>query len=287
MRFPCGLACVVAFAMSWAVADAQTVPRSDWIQLFNGRDLTNWIPKIAKHDVGENFGNTFRVEGGLLRVVYDGYGKFDSQFGHLFYKDPFSFYHLIVEYRFVGKWLGDTPEWAYRNSGAMLHAQDPRTMLRNQDFPISVEYQFLGGLGDGKARTTGNMCSPGTEVFIGGRMARAHCVNSTSRTFDGDQWVRAEAIVLGDSLMKFIVDGDTVLTLSKPSIGGGVVNGFDPNVKTDGKPLSAGFIALQSEGHPVEFRRVELLNLAGCTDPAAANFRSYVVKSDPSMCQRR
>jgi hypothetical protein len=273
--------------LSAGSAGAQAAPRADWIQLFNGRDLTNWIPKIAKHDVGENFGNTFRVENGVIRAAYDKYEKFDMQFGHLFYKEPFSFYHLVVEYRVTGTWVPDTPDWAYRNSGVMLHAQNPATMPRNQDFPISVEFQFLSGFGDGKARTTGNMCSPGTEVVIGGRQARAHCVNSTSKTFDGDQWVRAEAIVLGDSLMKFIINGDTVLTLTKPSIGGGVVNGFDPAAKTDGKALTSGYIALQGEGHPMEFRRVELLNLAGCTDPKAANYRAYFVKADPASCRSR
>lgn len=274
------LVCVLARG-----AGAQGADRKDWIQLFNGRDLTGWTPKVAKHDVGENFGNTFRVENGVLRASYEKYDKFDSQFGHLFYKDPFSYYHLVVEYRFVGNWLADTPDWAYRNSGAMLHSQDPKTMLRNQDFPISVEYQFLGGLSDGKTRTTGNMCSPGTEVMINGTRARAHCVNSTSKTFDGDQWVRAEAIVLGDSLMTFIINGDTVLSLTKPTIGGGVVNGFDPAVKIDGKALTSGYIALQSEGHPVEFRRVELLNLSGCTDKKAANYRAYFVNADATACK--
>jgi hypothetical protein len=160
-------------------------------------------------------------------------------------------------------------------------------MLRTQDFPISVEYQFLGGFGDGRARPTGNMCSPGTEVMIAGRVARAHCVNSTSKTFDGDQWVRAEAIVLGDSLMTFVINGDTVLSLTKPSIGGGVVNGFDPAIKRDGAPLTSGYLALQSEGHPIEFRRVELLNLSGCTDPSSPNFRRHFVHSDPGACRTR
>src|SRR6185503_258988 len=115
-----GLCLTLTIASSTSLL-AQATPRADWIQLFNGKDLTDWIPKIAKHDVGENFGNTFRVENGVLRVSYDKYEKFDNQFGHLFYKDPFSYYHLVVEYRFVGNWLADTPEWAYRNSGAMLH----------------------------------------------------------------------------------------------------------------------------------------------------------------------
>lgn len=229
-----------------------------WIRLFNGRDLANWIPKIAKHDVGQNYANTFRVENGVIKVAYDGYASLNSQFGHLFYREPFSSYHLIVEYRFTGNWLADTPDWARRNSGVMLHAQDPNTMQRDQDFPISIELQFLGGFGDGKPRTTANMCSPGTEVNIDGQQARAHCVNSRSATFDGDQWVRVEAIVLRDSIIKHVVNGDTVMTYTNPRIGGGVVNGYNPAVKIDGRALSSGWIALQSEGHPIEFRRVDL-----------------------------
>jgi hypothetical protein len=276
---------VVLTALCGATAFAQTgADQRDWVSLFNGRDLDGWTPKIAKHAPGENFANTFRVEQGVLKAAYDAYGGFDDQFGHLFHRDQVSFYHLVVEYRFTGAPHAGTPEWAYRNSGVMLHAQSPASMRRNQDFPISLEFQFLGGFGDGKSRTTGNMCSPGTEVFIGGAMSRSHCVNSASKTYDGDQWVRAEAIVLGDSLVTFIVGGDTVLTLSKPRIGGGAVNGFDPAVKQDGKALTTGYIALQSEGHAVEFRKVELLNLSGCTDKSASSYRNHFVHSDPAKC---
>jgi len=229
-----------------------------WIELFNGRDLSNWVVKIAGHAVGEDTAQTFRVEDGVLTVRYDRYGAFDGQFGHLYYERPFSRYHLIVEYRIVGDWLPDLPEWARRNSGVMLHAQDPRTVSRDQDFPISVEMQLLAGLGDGHPRPTANMCSPGTDVSMDGRPVSDHCVNSTSRTYEGDGWVRAEAIVLGDSLITHIVDGDTVLRYSAPRIGGGVVNGYDPAQKVDGRPLRSGYIALQGEGQPVEFRRVAL-----------------------------
>ena len=251
---------ITGFALSlFILGEAQAQqPRDGWIRLFNGRDLTDWIVKIAKHDVGENYAKTFRVENGVLKVGYDDYQSLNSQFGHLFYKQPFSDYHLVIEYRFTGNWLSDTPEWARRNSGVMLHAQDPRTMLKDQDFPISIEFQFLGGLGDGRARTTANMCSPGTDVTIDGQTARNHCVNSTSRTFDGDQWVRVEAIVWGDSLITHVVQGDTVMRYTSPRLGGGSVNGHDPAQKVDGRPLRSGYLALQSEGHPIEFRRVEL-----------------------------
>jgi hypothetical protein len=229
-----------------------------WIELFNGRDLSHWVVKIAGHAVGEDTARTFRVEDGVLKVRYDRYGAFDGQFGHLYYERPFSRYHLIVEYRIVGDWLPDVPEWARRNSGVMLHAQDPRTVSRDQDFPISVEMQLLAGLGDGQPRPTANMCSPGTDVTMDGRPVSDHCVNSTSRTYEGDGWVRAEAIVLGDSLITHIVDGDTVLRYTAPRIGGGVVTGYDSAQKVDGRPLRSGYIALQGEGQPVEFRRVAL-----------------------------
>jgi hypothetical protein len=263
----------------------QRAPAGDWIRLFNGRDLTGWTVKIAKHPVGENFGDTFRVVNGVLAVNYTQYDAFDGQFGHLFYNTPYSYYHIVVEYRFIGPPQRGAPEWAYRNNGIMIHSQDPHTMRVEQDFPISVEFQLLGGLSDGKPRPTGNMCSPGTDVDINGAMARSHCVNSTSRTYDGDQWVTAEAIVLGDSLITHIVDGDTVMRYTKPRIGGGTVSGYDPAVKRDGTPLTSGYIALQSEGHATEFRRVELLNLKGCANPRDAAYRAYFVASDPAACK--
>ncbi len=233
-----------------------------WIALFNGKDMNDWMVKIQHHDVNVNFANTFRVEDGIIKVRYDGYGDFNDQFGHLYYKTPYSWYHLKMEYRFVGELQKGAPSYTLRNSGVMFHSQDPRTMPKEQDWPISVEMQFLGGLGDGKPRPTGNMCSPGTEIVINGKIAASHCVNSTSKTYDGEQWVKAELIVLGDSLVTHIINGDTVLRYSKPQIGGGVVNRYNPAIKQDGKLLSSGFIALQSEGQPVDFRNIKLMDLS-------------------------
>ena len=235
---------------------------AEWIPLFNGQDLTDWIVKIQHHDVGENFGHTFRVEDGMIKVRYDAYGDFNDQFGHLYYKVPFSTYHLKLEYRFVGTLQQGAPSYTLRNSGVMFHSQDPRTMPKEQDWPISVEFQFLGGLGDGKPRPTGNMCSPGTHVVYQGHLEEQHCLDSSSKTYDGDQWVKAELLVLGDSRIIHIINGDTVLRYAKPQIGGGVVNRFDPAMKQDGKLLTSGFIALQSEGQPVDFRHIELKDLS-------------------------
>lgn len=232
-----------------------------WQQLFNGKDLKDWDIKISKHQLNDNNGNTFSVKDGYLTVGYDGYKSFDDQYGHIFHKQKFSAYLLVMEYRFIGEQAPDGPGWAYRNSGAMIHSQSAKSMGVNQDFPISIEVQILGGDGKGK-RTTSNLCTPGTNVVMNNKLITAHCVNSNSKTYDMDIWVRAEVLVLGDSIVKHIVEKDTVLTYEKPQIGGGNVSNYDPALKKDGQLLSEGYIALQSESHPIQYRKVEIFDLA-------------------------
>ena len=285
----------IGFALAVAIGCATPSARSpatsdpdarDWLQLFNGRDLTGWTVKFARHDLGVNLNDTFRVDSGLLRVRYDGWTGFGGEFGHLFHERPYSHYIVAVEYRFVGEQVtgaGRGNSWAIRNNGIMLHSQSAESMGRDQDFPISLEVQLLGGLGQGN-RSTANLCTPGTHVVVDDRLVRTHCINSTSATFDGDQWVRVEAMVLGDSLIRHIVNGDTVLTYSRPQMGGGNANNAAPGVLVDGKALAAGFIVLQAETAPTDFRKVEILNLAGCMDRRSARYRSYFVQSDPSSC---
>jgi hypothetical protein len=256
-------ALVVVSALPGTVSLAQraTPEKREWIQLFNGRDLSEWIVKFAKHDLGENVNDTFRVEDGLLKVRYDKWTVFDGEFGHLFYKEPFSSYRLAAEYRFVGDQVRGGPAWARRNNGLMLHAPHPRTMLRNQGFPISLEVQLLGGLGDGMPRSTANVCTPGTDIFMNGRLHTQHCTNSTSATYDGDRWVRVEVEVDGGEVIRHFVEGQPVLEYSKPQIGGGGADPADPAIKVDGTPLTAGYIAIQAETAPTDFRKIELLNL--------------------------
>jgi len=231
-----------------------------WEPLFDGRSLEGWVPKIRGSALGVDPGQTFRVDGGLLTVGYERYGEFGARFGHLFYVEPFSHYRLLVEYRFVGDQAPGGEAWAFKNSGVMFHAQAPETMGVDQDFPISLEAQLLGGNGVDE-RPTANLCTPGTHVEMGGRLVEQHCIESSSKTVHDDAWVVAELLVLGDSLIRHVVDGDTVLTYSRPVIGGGVVSGFDPSVKRDGERLTGGYIALQSESHPIQFRRVLIQRL--------------------------
>ena len=260
------------------------IQQEEWLPLFNGKNLDGWTPKIKGHPLGDNFANTFRVEDGILKVSYDQYTAFDNQFGHLFYERPLSYYRLRTTYRFTGEQAPGGPGWALRNSGIMIYGQTAESMGLDQDFPISIEVQTLGGTGDGP-RPTANLCTPGTHVVMDGQLFTDHCVSSSSKTYDGDQWVTVEVLALGDSLIQHFVEGELVLSYSKPQIGGGVVNGFDPAAKPDGTMLTGGAISLQSESHPVEFRTVELLNLEGCMDPKAKNYKSYYVKHRAEDCR--
>ncbi len=232
--------------------------KGKWIQLFNGKDLDNWTCKFSGHTVKENYKNTFRVEDGILKVSYDEYDEFNNKFGHLFYKDKFSNYKLKVEYRFTGEQVKSAPGWAFRNNGLMLHCQSPESMELNQDFPVSIEAQLLGGSGNGE-RPTAGVCTPGTNIEIDGKLITAHCTSSSAKTYHGDRWVTAEFVVLGDKLIQHFVEGDMVLTYAKPTIGGS--NKPKDYPVADGTPLTEGYISIQAESHPTEFRKIELIEL--------------------------
>ncbi len=254
--------CVVAvLGASLATAQVQAPESDAWISLFNGEDLDDWTIKFRGEEVGVNYKDTFRVEDGLLRVVYDEYEEFKGNFGHIFHKDSFSHYWLRVEYRFVGDQVPGGPGWAFRNNGVMIHSQSPESMRLQQEFPVSIEVQLLGGDGT-EERPTANLCSPGTHVLIDGEIYRQHCYNSTSETYHGDQWVTVEVEVRGNEIIRHIIDGEVVLEYTEPQLADRdgdarllLEAGADPM-------LSEGYIALQAESHPTDFRKIELLPLA-------------------------
>ena len=244
-------------------ANSFSAEEGHWRSLFNGESIDGWIAKIRYHDIGENYANTFRVEDGLLTVSYDGYKSFNNRFGHLFFKTPYSHYRIRLHYRFVGEQMHDGPRWAFRNSGIMIHSQKPESMLKDQDFPVSVEVQLLGGAGQ-SARSTANMCSPGTHIEIDGKLVKRHCLDSDSKTFHGDQWVKIEVEVMGDDTIKHYVNDELVMQYQRPQL--------DPKdqfskpliSKAEGEAmLSSGYISLQSESHPVQFKDIEILVMDG------------------------
>jgi len=244
-------------------AKGDSSQKEEWVQLFNGLDLTGWKPKIRYHELGDNFANTFRVEDGLLKVRYDGPGYddgFKETFGHLFHAQEFSHYILRVEYRFVGDQCQGGPGWATRNSGMMLHGEAPEGMAKDQDFPASIEVQILGG--DGKnERPTMNLCTPGTNVVMNGKLFLPHCTSSKSKTYHGEQWVMTETEVRGNTVMKHKIDGVVVLEYNDPQLDDRDAHAKELAKKNGGLMLDHGTISLQSESHPIDFRKVELLVL--------------------------
>lgn len=255
--------------VSWACAappsdEAVTTDQaSQWQELFNGHDLTGWTPKIRGEALGEDARQTFRVENGVLVVSYEGYDRdrgFDETFGHLFHDSPFAGYELLVEYRFVDVQFAGGPGWARSNSGVMFHAQAPETMGLEQDFPISLEVQFLGGR-PGEERPTANLCTPGTHVEIGGQLITDHCITASAPTVLDSTWVTATLRAHADGSVEHLVDGTLVLQYDRPVVGGDQVSEWAPGAPDPGTLLTDGYIALQSESHPIEFRRVAIRRL--------------------------
>ena len=225
-----------------------------WIPLFNGKDLEGWTPKFADSPLGENPGNVFRVEDGLLKVSYEDSGKFKGDFGHLFYKTPYSHYRIRAEFRFTGEQLQGGPAWAFRNNGLMLHAQAPDTMALEQNFPNSIEVQMSGADAEKNPRTAdrpmGCLFTPGTRVMLDGEEYAGGPNSASGEPMSGLEWVTIEVEVRGGEEFIHYVNGKEVLRYQKPML-------------QDGTPLTRGYIAIQSETHPTEFRKIELQVLDG------------------------
>jgi hypothetical protein len=254
----CLALCLVLLGASCTMLKAN--PEGDkWITLFNGKNLDGWTPKIKGYALGENFGNTFRVEDGVIKVAYDQYEKFDGKFGHLFYKEAFSHYRLRLDYRFTGEQTPGGPGWAFRNSGVMLHCQDPKTMGKDQNFPVCIEAQLLGGNGKNE-RSTGNMCSPGTHIVMKDQLVTNHCVSSNSKTFHGDQWVTFEVEVRGNGVIKHIINGELVMEYEQPQLDEKDADA-KKLIKNGDKMLRSGYFSLQAESHACEFRNIKILPL--------------------------
>ncbi|NQT27168.1 DUF1080 domain-containing protein [candidate division KSB1 bacterium] len=250
---------LVGLTSSIFIGCSQKKNNEKWISLFNGKNLDGWTVKISGYDLGYNYNNTFRVENGVMKVSYDQYDNFEGQFGHIFYEKPFSHYIIRIEYRFVGDQVPGGPAWAFRNNGIMFHCQNPETMRKDQNFPVSIEAQILGGNGTDE-RPTANVCTPGTHIVMDDSLITQHCINSSSKTFHGDQWVTMEVEVNGSGTINHFVNGDLVFVYEKPQLD---KNDEDAkNLIKDGKVLiEEGYISLQAESHPIEFRKVELLVL--------------------------
>lgn len=267
MKFARYAALSVFFA-SGAQAQAQAlnpVPEhkkapGEWHALFNGKDLSGWTVKIANHPPGENFRNTFRVEDGVIKVSYDGYDKFDGRFGHLYSNHAYSRYVLQLEYKITGQAIADSPPWAKLNSGVMIHSQSPMSMGLNQAFPASMEFQFLA-VGTSAGKQSGNVCTPGTNLEMKGKLLTEHIIDSSSKLFPLDEWVAVEVEVRGNDEVIHRINGVEVLRYQHPQLDPKDESG--QALLTSGAPLqlSFGHIALQAESQPIWFRNIRIRQL--------------------------
>lgn len=247
-------------AIAPIAVQADTKGEGEWHSLFNGKDLSGWTVKIAKHPVNENYANTFRVEDGVIKVSYDGYERFDNQFGHLFTDQPYSNYILRLEYRITGKAIDDAPHWAKLNSGVMVHSQSPLSMRVEQGFPVCMEFQFLA-VGATAGTQTANVVTPSTNLEMNGKLLTDHIVDSKSKHYPLDEWVTAEVEVRGNDEIVHRINGKEVLRYQRPQL-----DPKDEDAKrlmARGAPLqlSFGHIALQAEGQPIWFRNIKIRRL--------------------------
>ncbi len=251
------LTTLATFSMILAAQGTQAEDDSKWHSLFNGKDLSGWTIKIAKHPLNENYADTFRVEDGVIKVSYDKYGKFEERFGHLYTNQAYSHYVLRLEYKFTGSAVADAPHWAKLNSGVMIHSQSPLTLGLNQGWPASMEMQFLA-VGATAGTQTANAVTPGTNLEMNGKLVTDHIIDSKSKLFPLDEWIEAEIEVHGNDEVIHRINGVEVLRYQRPQL--------DPKEESAqrllaaGAPLqlSFGHIALQAEGQPIWFRNIKI-----------------------------
>ncbi len=235
-----------------------TKTETKWISIFNGKDLNGWTIKIPGYELGENFGNTLRVENGILKVRYDEYGpEFKDRFGTVYFDKYLSNYRLKVVYRFVGETATGAPTWGYRDSGIQFHGQPPTTQKLNQAFPVCLEYNFHGGNGTDE-RPLGAACTNGMFIEHNGQKNTTTCIAAdVPKTFHGNQWVTAE-IDVRDSKITHYVNGEEILSYANPTYN---IENETAKMLMDGEDskVKGGYVSLQSNSHPIDFRKIELL----------------------------
>ena len=249
-------ACAAPDGDEGEVASSATKPEtraSEWVSIFDGESLDGWTPKIAGYPLGENFGDTFRVEDGMIKARFDQYGDdFAQRYGLLVYETPYEHYRLRLEYRFTGEQTPGGEDWAELNSGVIYHIQPLETIPQDAGFPVALEAQFLAE--GAHAPTTGNMCSLETSVVVKNERPDDHCILSDIPARPKDHWVRFELEAAPGGIFRHYIDGELAFEFSEAI--------FDvPQDWADGMSVDRGFFALQSESHPVDFRNIELMVL--------------------------
>lgn len=247
------------------------------IQLFNGRDLTNFYTWLVDHhyqDPNRVFTVVNRVDGApAIRVSGQDYGAFIT-------KEPFSDYRLVVEFKWGTETWGNRKDRS-RDSGILLHCQgrDGNTKPDfNGPWMMSQECQIIeGGVGDfimvAGTDESGNRIQPKLTATVR-KEGRANVYDPTQPAVEFTNGGRVDWYgrdpewkdVIGFrgrqdvespygqwTRLEVVCDGSTITNI----VNGKVVN------KGTNSSLTRGKIIFQSEGAEIYFRKIEIIPLRG------------------------
>ena len=161
-------------------AEAAPPDSGKWISLFNGKDLEGWTPKIKGYDAGENYAEHLPGRGRRAQGLLRQYPQVRRQVRAPVLQEASS--RTIACGSSIGSWATSAPAgpaWAIRNSGVMIHCQSPESMRKDQDFPVSIEVQFLGRRRQGRSGRPATSARPGTNIVMDGKLITQHCTDST------------------------------------------------------------------------------------------------------------
>ena len=262
-------------ALGIAVAAGQKpADQKDWIQLFNGKNLDGWVPKIRGYDLGVNYADTFRVADGMLKASYD---KYTALRGQVRASVLHAAEILALHHR------GGVPLRRRAGAGrADLGRPQQRPDAPQPGRGDDGEGSGFSDLGRGAAARR----PAERQAAIDGKRVHARHADLHER-HDGERPLhelevgdvspakagyasRSRSAAASASRTGGRTDRARV---RQPTIGGGEVTAFDPKVKVDGTLLTEGYIAIQGESHPTDFRKIELLNLSGCMDPKSPKYK--------------
>jgi hypothetical protein len=228
------------------------------VKIFNGQDLTGWVPLIKKSAFNVNYQNTFRADPAnqIIRVTYEDYPDtdFDGRYGMLYYDKYLTDYRVRLTYRFREPQAQNPSQWGKNNTGLMLFGIDPRDVMGDPDFPPAIEIQLLGTPSTGGTNNA-NLCQPGgmwvSKLFGENNGSGNGCKASKSGPAPtAGEWVTIEAEVLVSGETKIYQHPETITPVL--SISGPMYNN---------QPVLGGYMAIQSESQPVEFKDIELKEL--------------------------
>lgn len=222
-----------------------------WVKIFNGQDLTGWSPLIHKSAYKQDPYNTFRADpvNHVIKVTYEDYPNgFEDRCGLLYYDKLLTNYRVRVTYRFLEPQAPGPVSWGKNNTGLMIFGIDPAKVTGDPEFPPLIEIQLLGANSTG-GNTTPNMCVPGGMTM---KKSTAECGNNHTGVAPppAAEWVtvEAEVHVKGDTkVFQYPNKTTPVITMSGPVY--------------QGKDVVNGYLSLQSESQPLEYKDIELMEL--------------------------